>query len=252
MSKIQLNLEGNGESIASIKKDKKKDATVYLGEGSKFGTNDLILEGSDEHFQLIPNNKKERTCHAIFGQAGSGKSFWCCEYIKEYIKVHPKRPVYLFTTITSDIGCLKDIKKIKIVQLNSDFANDDIPMEDLKQSLCLFDDIDNIRDKQLKKKLFQTLNDCLQVGRKFEIDVLITFHVATAGNDTKIILNECNSVSFNYKTFGNRALKYLLDAYLGLDKKQIERIKKLDGRMITVLKTYPKLVLSEKELYILE
>nr|WPF46534.1 MAG: putative packaging ATPase [Lake Baikal virophage 5]WPF46547.1 MAG: hypothetical protein [Lake Baikal virophage 5] len=252
MSKIQLNLEGNGETIAIIKKDKQKDAVVYLGEGSKFGTNDLILEGDDERFYLVPNISRERNCHAIFGQAGSGKSYFCCEYIKQYIKVHPKRPVYLFTTITSDIGCLKDIKKIKIVELNGGFADDNIPMEDLKQSLCLFDDIDNIRDKHLKKKLFQTLNDTLQVGRKFEIDVLITFHVATAGNDTKIILNECNSVSFNYRTFGNRALKYLLDAYLGLDKAQIERIKKLDGRMITVCKTYPKVVVSEKELYILE
>jgi hypothetical protein len=252
MSKIQLNLENNGEIIASIKKDKKKDAIVCLGEGSKFGTNDLILEGEDECFQLIPNTKKERSCHAIFGQAGSGKSFWCCEYIKQYIKVHPKRPIYLFTTITSDIGCLKDIKKIKIVELNNDFAYDDIPMEDLKESLCLFDDIDNIRDKQLKKKLFQTLNDTLQVGRKFEIDVLITFHIATAGNDTKIILNEANSVTFNYRTFGNRSLKYLLDSYLGLDKAQIERIKKLEGRMVTVCKTYPKLVLSEKELYVID
>ena len=252
MSNILLNLEGNGDTIAIIKKDKKKDAVVSLGEGSKFGTNDLILKGDDELFQLIPNVKKERSCRAIFGQAGSGKSFWCCEYIKEYIKLYPKRPIYLFTTITSEIGCLKEIKKIKIIELNESFANDDIPLEEFKQSLCLFDDVDNIRNKQLKKKLFQTLNDCLQVGRKFEIEVLITFHIATAGNDTKIILNECNSVSFNYKTFGNRALKYLLDAYLGLDKKQIERIKKLDGRMITVLKTYPKLVLSEKELYVLE
>ena len=252
MSNIQLNLENNGDVIAIIKKDKKMAAVVSLGEGSKFGTNDLILKGDDELFQLIPNVKKERSCRAIFGQAGSGKSFWCCEYIKEYIKLYPKRPIYLFTTITSEIGCLKEIKKIKIIELNESFANDDIPLEEFKQSLCLFDDVDNIRNKQLKKKLFQTLNDCLQVGRKFEIEVLITFHIATAGNDTKIILNECNSVSFNYKTFGNRALKYLLDAYLGLDKKQIERIKKLDGRMITVLKTYPKLVLSEKELYVLE
>jgi hypothetical protein len=252
MSKILLNLEGNGESIAAIKKNGKKDAIVSLGEESKFGTNDLILEGDDEKFQLIPNTKKERSCRLVVGQAGSGKSYFCCEYIKEYIKLYPKRPVYLFTTITSDIGCLKDIKKIKIVQLNNDFANDDIPMEDLKQSLCLFDDIDNIRDKQLKKKLFQTLNDCLQVGRKFEIETIITFHVANAGHDTKIVLNEMNSITFNYKTMGNRSLKYLLDAYLGLDKKQIERIKKLDGRMITVLKTYPKLVLSDKELYILE
>jgi len=252
MSKILLNLENNGESIASIKKDKKKDSIVSLGQGSRYGTNDLILEGNDETFQLIPNESKERSCRAVFGQAGSGKSYFCCQYIKEYIKLYPKRNIYLFTTITSDIGCLKDIKKIKIVELTEEFANDNIGVEDLKESLCLFDDVDNIRDKQLKKKLFQTLNDCLQVGRKFKIEVLVTFHVATAGNDTKIILNEMSSVSFNPKTMGNRALKYLLDAYLGLDKKQIERLKKLDGRMVTVLKTYPKLVLSEKELYILE
>ena len=246
MSNIQLNLEGNGDPICIIKKDKKKDAVVSLGENSQFATNDLILEKLDEYFQLIPNSNKERSCNAIFGQAGSGKSYWCCNYIKEYIKLYPKRPIYLFTTITSDIGCLKDIKKIKIIELNKEFAHDDIPMEELKESLCLFDDIDNIRDKQLKKKLFQTLNDCLQVGRKFKIEVLITFHVATAGNDTKIILNECNSVSFNYRTFGNRSLKYLLDSYLGMDKKQIERLKKLDGRMVTVCKTYPKVVLGEK------
>lgn len=252
MSNININLEGNGDTIAIIKKDNKKDATIYLGENSKFGTKHLTLNSNDERFQLVPNVSKERSCHAIFGQAGSGKSYFCCQYIKEWIKIYPKRNIYLFTTITSDIGCLSEIKKIKIIELTDDFASDDIPIEEFKESLCLFDDIDNIRNKQLKKKLFQTLNDTLQVGRKFKIDVLVTFHVATAGVDTKIILNECNSVSFNYRTFGNRALKYLLDSYLGLDKKDIERVKKLDGRMITILKTYPKLVLGEKEIYILE
>jgi hypothetical protein len=251
MSKIQLNLESNGESIAIIKKNNKKDAMVSLGEDSKFGTDNLILENQDEVFQLIPNNKKFRSIHCAFGQSGSGKSYWCKNYIVEYIKVYPKRPVYLFTTITSEIGCLKDIKKLKIVELNTGFVDDDIGVEELKDSLCLFDDIDNIHNKQLKKKVFQTMNDCLAVGRKWNIECLITFHVATAGNDTKVILNESNSITINPKTMGNRSLKYLLDAYLGLDKKDIERIKKLDGRMITVLKTYPKLVLSEKELYIL-
>jgi hypothetical protein len=113
MSKIKINLESNGDTIAVIKKDKKKDATVYLGTGSKYETDDLILEKEDETFQLVPNVNKERSCHAVFGQAGSGKSYWCCNYIKEYIKIHPKRNVYLFTTITSDIGCLSDIKKLK-------------------------------------------------------------------------------------------------------------------------------------------
>jgi hypothetical protein len=46
-------------------------------------------------------------------------------------------------------------------------------------------------------------------------------------------------------------LKYLLDSYLGLDKDQIKRIKKLDGRWVTVIKSFPMVVLSEQEIYTL-
>ena len=46
-------------------------------------------------------------------------------------------------------------------------------------------------------------------------------------------------------------MKYLLDQYLGLDKEQIKRIKKLDSRWVTIMKSYPMIVLSEKEAYVL-
>lgn len=252
MSLIKINLEAKGDPIAIIKDASIKgpDQVVYLGEGGRYPTTDLILE-KEEKFQMIPHPNK-RTCHAIFGQAGSGKSFWCLQYIKEYIKMYPKRAIYFFSTITSELGCLKDIKKMKVIDINhSEFIDDEFPVELFKDSLVLMDDIDNIHNKKLKKKVFNILNDCLAVGRKFNVDVIVTFHNACCGQDTKTILNESNSISINCKTMGNRSIKYLLDSYLGLDKNQIERVKKLNSRMVTIMKTYPKVVLSEKELFIL-
>jgi len=46
-------------------------------------------------------------------------------------------------------------------------------------------------------------------------------------------------------------MKYVCDSYLGMDKTEIEKIKRLDSRAVTVLKTYPKVVVSEKEIFII-
>jgi hypothetical protein len=48
---------------------------------------------------------------------------------------------------------------------------------------------------------------------------------------------------------GGRSLKYLLESYLGLDKEQIQKIKSTPSRWVTVIKTYPQVVLTEKEIY---
>jgi len=64
-------------------------------------------------------------------------------------------------------------------------------------------------------------------------------------------LNEAHSVTIFPTGLGGRSLKYLLDSYMGLDKEQIKKIKKLESRWVTITKTYPMCVLSEKEAYIL-
>ena len=124
-------------------------------------------------------------------------------------------------------------------------------MEEFKNSLVIFDDVDNISDKLLKKKVWAYMNSMLQVGRHHKISMAITFHVSAAGNDTKMIINEATSITWFGATVGGRNLKYMLDSYLGLDKEQIKKIKKLNSRWTTVVKTYPKVILSEKDCYIL-
>jgi hypothetical protein len=46
-------------------------------------------------------------------------------------------------------------------------------------------------------------------------------------------------------------MKYVCDSYLGMEKAEIEKIKKLESRAVTILKLYPKVVVSEKEIFIL-
>jgi hypothetical protein len=47
---------------------------------------------------------------------------------------------------------------------------------------------------------------------------------------------------------GGRSIKYLFENYLGLDKDEIKRLKKLKTRALTVVKGYPKVVVSDKEI----
>ena len=48
-----------------------------------------------------------------------------------------------------------------------------------------------------------------------------------------------------------RPLKYLLDNYLGLDNKQIKKIKNSKSRWVCIQRTFPLSVINEKDCYIL-
>ena len=49
-----------------------------------------------------------------------------------------------------------------------------------------------------------------------------------------------------------KAIKYLLENYMSMDKKQINELKKINSRWITICKTYPNVILSHKEAYVLK
>jgi hypothetical protein len=121
----------------------------------------------------------------------------------------------------------------------------------LTNSCVIFDDTDNIKNKAIKRKVDHLLNEILTVGRHQNITALITRHTATNGQDTKIILAESHGYVVFPSGVGNEPLKYLLDNYLGLDNKQIKKIKNSKSRWICIQRTFPLSVVSEKECYIL-
>jgi len=241
-----LNYDDVGKMIARVG-DKK---ILYVSDKSvDDGFSDFKTKG-EQTIQHIPDKNTERSVLYITGQSGSGKSFYSKNYIMEYHKLYPKRDVFMFSSLDSDttLDKLKYIKRIKIKE--DPFLQGDLNASDFKDSLSIFDDVDVISNKHIKSKVFSLLNSILETGRHFNASVIFTSHNATMGLDTKRILNECHSITLFPKNLGGKTSKYLLDGYIGLDKNQIKKLKKVNSRWVTIIKSYPQVILSEHEAWV--
>jgi hypothetical protein len=247
-----MNLEHVGSPIGLIVDDRTKNNLLLSVEPKKENVMNSLPEiklPHHQHFQLIPNINNERDIHYITGASGSGKSFFAKKYIDQYRKLHPKREIYLFSSLKED-SSIDKVKNLRRIQLNPDFLNEDLTAEDFKDSLVIFDDTDCITDKKMRLKVQAILNNLLESGRHHRVSVIYTSHTPCNGNDTKKILNEAHSITVFPHGLGGRGLKYLLEQYLGLDKHQIKKMKNLDSRAVSVLKTYPQICLAEREAFV--
>ena len=201
-------------------------------------------------FQQVPNKNKDRSVLYITAPSGSGKSYYTKQYIQAYHKDYPKRDIYMFSSLESDVtlDSLKYLKRIKIK--SPEFLTTELNSSDFVDSLVIMDDCDCITDKVVKKKVMGTLGLLLETGRHSATDVIVTSHVACSGHDTKRQLNECTSLTLFPLTMGARSLKYLLETSFGFDKKQIEELKNISGRSVTIFKTYPTIIMTTNEIWI--
>jgi hypothetical protein len=197
-----------------------------------------------ETIQQVPDKQKERSILYVTGASGSGKSYYTYLYCEQYRKMYPKNPIYLISSVNDD-SSIDKIKGLKRFILDEKFMNTHIGVEDFKDSMVIFDDTDCLTNKIMRNKINGILGLILETGRHFNTSCIYTSHVANAGLDTKKILNESHSITLFPASLGGRALKYLLDNYLGFNKEQIKKVKKLKSRWVTITKTYPMCVLYQ-------
>ena len=226
---------GGSEKIIYISNDPKNKIKNPMKE---------IVVKENERVQQIPNRKKQRSVFFICGQAGSGKSYYANKLSLEYSSMFPKNPIYLFSLLTEDksITC----KHVKRIKLDEKFVNTEFSLTDFKDSLIIYDDVDTIQNKLIKGKLLHILDTLLQVGRHNSTSVIYISHLACKGKETSIILSESNSITIYPQTMGNKAIFYLLTEYFGLSRETVRKIKKLNSRWVTIVRTYPMVLLYEK------
>jgi hypothetical protein len=236
-------------------KTKKDVSAIYLLDkkeckDAKHTFDEMIID-DDHKIVHIPDQNGERDATYVAGPAGSGKSHYVGEFVEEYIEDFPKRSIFLFSYKDED-ATLDKIKKIQRVDINCDeFMDTQLTYKDFKNSLVIMDDVDCVPDKRRKNKVLNLVNQMLQIGRSYHITVCFACHEVCNAQETKIILNECKSLTIFPRVMGKRKLQYLLESYFGMDKAEIEKFKNIDSRAVTILKTYPKVVFGEREIYIL-
>lgn len=204
---------------------------------------------SKDKLVLYPGD--ERRVDLVFGQSGSGKSYFTANSIvKPYKQKYKDRPVYLISPKTDDPAFKEGIIQICIDEDN--FIDDPIDLEELgdaeenEGSLVIFDDIESIPNAKLKKGVYELLNNILIRGRSMNISVVTIIHIALGGHSTRVILAESNTFTFFPGRSPTKTIKAVLENYAGMEKKDIEKLLSIKGtRAITYNKTYPNWVMTD-------
>jgi hypothetical protein len=202
------------------------------------------------HLQLLPNPKKRMVIYCA-GASGSGKSHFVGNFIKEYMKVFPGHPVYVFSRDEADPALDKN-EGIQRILLNETFKDDANPItaDDFINSLCIFDDIDTLHDEMILWKIRQLRNDILETGRKKMIYVCTTSHQICDFSKTRSVLLEATHVVF-YKGDAHNAQGYLT-RYAGQSIKDAKKIMALPSRWICHSRHYPGYLLYDTGIQLID
>jgi hypothetical protein len=153
---------------------------------------EIELFGGD-CFRLIPSWPK-RECIFIVGQQGAGKSWIAGRYIREWKKQHPDGKVIVFSQVAED----KELDKCGItrVMIDDGLVENPYEIKELANCLVVFDDIDAIRDKKIKKVVTDLCDELQVVGRHDNTWVIRTSHLFRNWGTTRASLAEANKTIF--------------------------------------------------------
>lgn len=200
--------------------------------------------------QPLPNfNKTERIY--VAGPTDSGKTYYVKKYLQQMRKVYPKKNIYVISDVENDDE-IDVINNIIRVSLDDDFLKSGpLNPEVFKDSVVVFDDIDSIQNKQIYAAVTSLRDSLLRRGRHENISVVVTSHMMSNYKDTRIILNESNSITFYPRSGGTDAIKYTLKKYANMSSADINKALSLPSRWVTVYKNYPCYILYEKGVYLI-
>ena len=242
-----------GNPIAIIRGGELDKEIIYLDTGedeNEDNVREIDLDPKSEgKIELLPSQKKgERHFIVISGKSGSGKSFWTRNYIKNWLKLFPKNPVFIFSPVMEDKAY--DDLKIQRVILDESLLEDPIDVEDLENSLCIFDDHDQIKEPQIKAEIKRLIDNIAEIGRHKNISCCVLIHKIANFKDTRNLLNEATHTVLFLRGFKGGINKYYLTKYQELDKKEIEKVYKLPSRWVCFQCNYPAYIMYEKGVYV--
>ena len=222
----------NGESVDDVSDEKKKKKISKLFKNKKLlktFTKDQIDElyenlqeddnssDSEDEYLITPGHEhisKElvlprglyfkpvhrpvdgefRECFYINGRAGAGKSYWCSDFLKDYINQYPDNKIYIFSGVDEDEAFDKFEKVERVNLLDLTLAEGLPPITKYLNSCCIFDDVNELPIKEMREKVLTLRDLILQNGRHKGITCLCTSHVALDGPKSKLPISTSHGV----------------------------------------------------------
>jgi hypothetical protein len=201
----------------------------------------------DGKMVVLPSRETERVF--VAGKSGAGKSCWAASYMREYSEMFPDRKIYLFST-HEDEKAYEEIEHTAI-PLGEEFIESPPTLEALENTLCLFDDTDNLQNKKLLKAVDAVNADLISNGRKYNIHVVTLNHQLMEHSRTRNQLNEANRVVFFPQGSAYHTQRYL-KVYAGLDGKWVKKILDERSRWICLDLRLPTSYVTENAVVIIK
>lgn len=247
-----FSLKKGARELFKIKGGKLHNQKVLLSNENKGKTDFPEIIVQDGTLQQIPSYE-DRDCLYIAGPSGAGKSTYAAQYAKEYKSKFPNNNVILFSPKIDD-PVLNELNPIRIRLSDDNFLDEDnsLVVDDLENSLCIFDDIEGISDKKIKDAVQGLRDQILVLGRSKYISCITISHLITDNKNTKYPIVESQFVTM----FPSGGLNYqytrFLKNYCGLNNKQIHKIlRETPSRWVTIHKSFPYYIISKDMAYFL-
>ncbi len=75
--------------------------------------------------------------------------------------------------------------------MNETMHTDPIKVEELRESICIFDDIDLISDKKIREVVYDVLHQVLEMWRRYKIHCVVTNHLPTTHRVQTLVTQLC-------------------------------------------------------------
>ena len=215
------------ELYETLLKSQEADRSIHLPDGNEFS--------------VLPNaDANGRDVIYITGQSGSGKSYFCRNFMESYHKLFPDRKIYLISYLDSDETLDNSKTLFKRIKM-ADYIEDPLDHDDFKNALLIADDYDQLPKKELKATQ-ELLDKCVSMGRHSHCSILACLHRPTDYKNTKLLLCESQKMVIYPNSMTPYALDYLCKEYIGIPRGEVAKIKRL-GRWVCFNKS-PKWILS--------
>lgn len=195
--------------------------------------------------RLVKPGEEKRENIFISAPEEAGKSTWAANYVKKYLTLYPKSKFFIFSGVDKDAP-LDKLKPIRI-KLDEKLIDKPIQVNEFPMhSIILFDDVQGISDKHVKKEVFKLRDRLLEKGRHKGLFVLSLNHNPTNCQETRASLLEASSIVLFPRAGDAYHIEKVLKTYLGYNTKNIKDILKLNTRWIQCHKRFPQFILHER------
>lgn len=199
--------------------------------------------------RIVNDGELKRENIFISAPEEGGKSYIAGKYAEQHHKLYPNAKFVIFSEISYDEAYDDPKLGLKPIRIKLDHKLVDKPfkVEEFKtNSLVLFDDIDNLEDKEIQKEVYKLRSRLLHTGRHKAIFVISLSHNPTMGKITGSSLMESSSIILFPKAGDAYHIETVCRKYLGYNKETIDKILNLDSRWVQLHKRAPCMILHEK------